>query len=58
MASESRIPVNVRVTPTSKEWLDEVARHHRVDRSDVIRAALAMAHAEGKQLAALIEQRR
>ena len=43
MASDPRVQVNFRVAPSRRDWLDEVAKGHRVDRAVVIRAALVLA---------------
>lgn len=58
MPADPKVPVNFRTAASGREWLDEVAGQHRVDRSDVIRAALALARMQQKELSAMIEARR
>lgn len=58
MAAEPKVLINFRTPVAAREWLDGVAEHHRVDRSDVIRAALALARKQPEVFGKLIEERR
>lgn len=52
MPRDNRVSVTFRVAPQQRDWLDDIAAEHRVDRTVVIRAALATA----KQRSADLEQ--
>jgi len=49
-APETRVPITFLTRPSARDWLDSVAAHHRLRRSDVIRAALAVARKHDTEL--------
>lgn len=57
MASDPRIHVGFRTAPKAREMLDDLAHEHRVDRSEVIRAALSVAFRHKEEIVAVLKGR-
>jgi hypothetical protein len=54
-AKEPRVPITVLIRPSSRDWLDQTAKHHGLSRSDVIRASLAVAVKHDRDLVATLK---
>jgi hypothetical protein len=54
MTKPPKIHVTARIAPAGVEWLDRIADEHKVDRSDVIRAALKVASRDETQIHAVL----
>jgi hypothetical protein len=57
MPSDPRIAITFRLGLVGKDWIDYLAHTHRVDRSEVIRAALAVAKKHESELISRLEER-
>ena len=58
MVKDNRVNVTFRVAPHQRDWLDQAASEHGVDRTVVIRAALAVAKARSDDLDRIVIQMR
>jgi hypothetical protein len=53
--ADGKVHIPFRIAPKGKEWLDDLAHQHRVDRSTVLRIALVVARKHETELRRLLE---
>lgn len=54
--SDGKVPVPFRIKPAGRDWLDTLAHKYHLDRSKVIRHALAVARSHEPELKKRLEE--